>query len=81
MYLNSTKVEGSDKVQGLGFGGMIGEFRLWIDNDIDTKSYLRPKDKTYEIGYIAGKNNTLNLQRIEIIGFGGEEGLTERERY
>jgi hypothetical protein len=61
VYLNSTKVENSDKQQGLGFGGGLGEFRLWIDNDMDTKSYLRPKDKTYDIGYLAGRNNTLNL--------------------
>lgn len=61
VYLNTMKIENSNLVQGLGFGGVIGEFRLWVDNDIDTKSYLRPKDKTYEIGYLAGNNNKLNL--------------------
>jgi len=61
VYLNTTKIENSNLVQGIGFGGVIGEFRLWLDNDIDTKSYLRPKDKTYEIGYLAGTNNKLNL--------------------
>lgn len=53
---------------------MVGEFRLWIDNDIETKCYLRPKDKTYEIGYLAASNNTLTMHRIEIIGLGGAEG-------
>lgn len=75
------KIENSTLVQGIGFGGVIGEFRLWIDNDIDAKSYLRPKDKTYEIGYLAGNNNKLNLQRIEIVGFGGPDGLEARQKH
>lgn len=79
--MNTLRIENSKYAQGLGFGGVFGEHRLWIDNDIETKSYARPKDNCFEIGYIAGSNENLHITHIEIYGFGGDTALLAREKH
>ena len=56
------KIQGSKLVQGLGFGGIPSEFRLYINpDDIEHGSYVKPQDKTYEIGYIGPRNGELKI--------------------
>lgn len=37
-----------------GFGGDVKyeNFRIWIDDDMETESYTLPEDNTYETGYL-----------------------------
>lgn len=47
-------MQGTDYPVGLGFGGEnYKNFRLWIDDDIETHSYIGLEDNTYEIGSLA----------------------------
>ncbi len=48
-YLNSRSIDNSDYKRGLGFGGSLKKFRLWIDGDFPDGCYLGPIDDTYEI--------------------------------
>jgi hypothetical protein len=60
VYLNTTKIENSKLVCGLGFGGFLGEFKLFFDHEnLETDSYLKPDDTTYELGFLADKQTKL----------------------
>lgn len=42
-----------EKKKGIGFGGDGKEsFRIWLDEDIQNKSYVVAEDRTYENGFI-----------------------------
>jgi len=48
-YLNVSK----ELKKGIGFGGDGKEtYRIWLDEDIQNKSYVVAEDKTYENGYL-----------------------------
>lgn len=75
-YLNTHNIEGSQRVQGLGFGGRMGEFRLFFHPlDLEGSSYLNPDCGTYACKYLGAKNPKLRIETIEIFGFGGAHAL------
>ena len=48
-YLNVSK----DAKRGIGFGGDGKEnYRIWLDENIQNKSYVVAEDKTYENGFL-----------------------------
>lgn len=53
IYLNSKKIQNSKYKQGLGFGGEdFRNFRIWIDDEIESESYSTAEDNTYETGFL-----------------------------
>ncbi len=49
-----------------GFGGddNFSNFKLWIDDDTESESYIRYDDKTYEYGHLAGEDcEKLNVNK------------------
>lgn len=70
--------------RGLGFGGRDFEnFKLWIDEDIEEKSYINNgPDLTYGYGFLASPGtDKLKIRDIEIWGLGTPENLKEQEEY
>ena len=58
-YLNSREIATSTSKPGFGFGGTgPGNFRIWVDGDIDNESYTQPNDLTFEEGYLAAPEVT-----------------------
>ena len=65
----------------MGFGGsQFKDFRIWIDDDIETQSYVNNDDKVYENGFIADFHTKklniivkfwLILKGLEVWGLGG----------
>ena len=68
-YLNSRKIQNSSYKSGMGFGGeAYDNYRLWIDEDIFTGSYVQPFDSTYKSGSLIDQSiRKLNVTLI----FGG----------
>jgi hypothetical protein len=67
--------------RGLGFGGRDFEnYKLWIDEDIEDKSYTNNgPDLTYGHGFIASPaTEKLKIRDIEIWGLGTAENLREQ---
>jgi TLD len=67
-YVNSSQCEScsKNKPQGVGFGGIPGRFRLWLDRDL-TKSYATTKCPTYEDGVVLDHHTEkLNITLIEL---------------
>lgn len=59
---------------GIGFGGEPGNFRLWIDEDLET-GIVRNTDATFETGSLCSES-TFDIASIEVWGCGeGEKGL------
>lgn len=62
----------------MGFGGneRMDRFRVWIDDELETKTCTDPEDKAYANGFLVDmKINTLNINCIEVWGFGTIEDL------
>jgi len=83
VYLNSRNKHAP---RGLGFGGQVGFFRLWLDADFE-ETYALQSDATYAGGsLVSGEGLQLHFQPtlIEVWGCGGEEAkaaqAAERER-
>lgn len=73
-----------DRKRGLGFGGREFEnFKLWIDADIEDKSYVtNGPDLTYGYGYIASPGtDKLKVRQLEIWGLGSPDNLKEQAEY
>jgi hypothetical protein len=84
-YLNS-KIENSKAFpKGLGFGGNLPDaMRLWIDNDIENKSYVSSYCETYRPGNIAQSDEPqtrINIYMLEAWGCGGQKALESLESY
>lgn len=48
VYLNTKKIQNSKYKAGLGFGGTdFKDFRIWLDDDIQQKSYTNFNDETF----------------------------------
>lgn len=77
VYMNSQKIKGSKYRTGLGFGGDdFTGFRLWIDNEVLTRSTVGFKDQTYPFGSLSeGGNQYLKMRRLEVWGVGGQDAL------
>ena len=83
-YLNTKFIDKSKYRVGLGFGGTedYGQFRLWLDDDLENKSQVLADDDTYTTGYIAGDlEGKLEIDRIEIWGIGGASALEKQAKY
>ena len=82
-YMNSRKIPGSKFKVGLGFGGEgYKNYRLWINDDIESESYTNPYDKTYEKGYLVNPSTEkLKIVHVEIWGMGDENTLKGQEEF
>ena len=82
-YMNTRKIAGSKFKVGLGFGGVgYRNYRLWIDDDIESESYTNPDDKTYEKGYLVNPSTEkLKIVQVEIWGMGDENTLKGQEEF
>jgi hypothetical protein len=72
------------KKRGLGFGGRdFDSFKIWIDEEIEDKSYVNNGlDLTYGYGYIASPGtDKLSVRMLEIWGLGTQQNLVEQEEY
>ncbi len=51
-----------------GFGGYsYKDFRLWIDEELETGTYANPDDNTYEKGYLLDPSITkFNVKRDKL---------------
>ena len=57
---------------GLGFGGKsFKDFRLWIDDDIETNSYITNEDQIYDDGFLAD----FHTKKLNIIVNNNKEGI------
>jgi hypothetical protein len=65
-YFFNNKKSFTGKPVGIGFGGTVGNFRLWIDEDLLTGT-VRTMDPTYENGTIAS-NPAFDIASIEVWG-------------
>eukprot|EP01017_Pseudomicrothorax_dubius_P036310 TRINITY_DN518_c0_g1_i6.p1 TRINITY_DN518_c0_g1~~TRINITY_DN518_c0_g1_i6.p1 ORF type:complete len:440 (-),score=122.63 TRINITY_DN518_c0_g1_i6:164-1483(-) len=79
-YLNSQR-NGNPK--GLGFGGQnFANFRLWIDEDLENRSYTRGQDGTFEEGELIDPAiKQLKIDLIEIWGLGSSATLVEQQEF
>ena len=79
-YLNSKKMVSSNYPCGIGFGGDDYEgFRIWLDNDLTSKSQSGDFDKTFENGAITDSaTKYLKLDMIEVWGF--PDDLTQKRQ-
>jgi len=62
----------------LGFGGNEGhsKYRIWVDDDIITKSYTMPEDEAYANGYLLDPMiDKLNVHTLEVWGIGNQENI------
>lgn len=62
----------------MGFGGNNDHtsFRIWIDDEIETKSKVSSEDETYQPGYLAGDiEGKINILKLEVWGLGGQQAL------
>jgi hypothetical protein len=69
---------------GLGFGGNFNrtQFRIWIDEQISTESYVGKEDSTYQTGYILDpvyNKQKLNICEIEAWGLYKEEDVNTHQ--
>ncbi|KRX04242.1 hypothetical protein PPERSA_11366 [Pseudocohnilembus persalinus] len=83
-YFNQRFIENSKYKVGLGFGGDDGikNFRLWIDDEVETKSHTKPQDKAYAIGYLLDPNiYQLKITNLEVYGIGSQYNLDNQEQY
>lgn len=82
-YFNTKFVEKSQYPVGMGFGGSndYKQFRIWIDDAIEEKSYVSPEDDTFAIGFLLNQNSKLCITAIEIWGLGTEEHLQKQINY
>jgi len=64
-------------VKGIGFGGQIGFFRLFVDEELKTASCL-PSDATYDGGPLGAE--VAELVGVEVWGVGGEEATQAYNR-
>eukprot|EP01017_Pseudomicrothorax_dubius_P048399 TRINITY_DN8797_c0_g1_i3.p1 TRINITY_DN8797_c0_g1~~TRINITY_DN8797_c0_g1_i3.p1 ORF type:complete len:426 (-),score=119.78 TRINITY_DN8797_c0_g1_i3:107-1384(-) len=79
-YFNTKKLERSKYKQGLGFGGNFERYRLWIDDELESGSYIQPDDETYEVGFLADPSvEKLKLEVVEVWGFGDDSAIEGRE--
>lgn len=63
-YFNHKFIAGADYPVGIGFGGEnYKNFRLWIDEEIETNSYIETEDSTYEIGSLAAHH----IKKLNVI--------------
>lgn len=72
------------KRRGMGFGGRDFEnFKLWIDEDIDDRSYVSSgADLTYGYGYIASPGtDKLKIRNLEVWGLGTPQNLEDQNEY
>lgn len=68
----------------MGFGGRDFEhFKLWIDEDIEDKSYVNNgPDLTYGYGFIASPGSEkLKIRDLEIWALGTAEDMKKYEEY
>ena len=69
---------------GLGFGGNFNRtsFRIWIDENISSESYVKKDDSTFQSGYIldpAYNMQKLNICEIEAWGLYKEEDVNTQQ--
>ncbi len=73
MLFNSTKSDANEKI-GLGFGGTLdNDFRLFVNCENLSNSYIHNEDNTYEVGpLIDSKEANIRVDYLEIWGLGAE---------
>lgn len=67
-----------------GFGGSdeFDQFRIWLDDELESASYVHTEDDAYQIGYVAGESEgRLELAQIEVWGLGGQKALERQVEY
>eukprot|EP01126_Amoeba_proteus_P006764 TRINITY_DN12370_c0_g1_i2.p1 TRINITY_DN12370_c0_g1~~TRINITY_DN12370_c0_g1_i2.p1 ORF type:complete len:478 (+),score=81.56 TRINITY_DN12370_c0_g1_i2:336-1769(+) len=70
-YFYDVKTKFSNIPQGIGFGGRLEHFRLFVTNDL-SNGYATGIDSTYERGKLSSETN-FNISNLEIWGMGGKE--------
>jgi len=81
VYFFTNKKSFTGKPVGIGFGGVPGNFRLWVDEDMLSGS-VRTMDPTFETGALAG-NPAFDIASIEVWGSAtdyAEAGLLRERR-
>lgn len=54
----------------------MDRFRIWIDNEMETKTTVDPEDKAYACGFLMDMKITkLDINCIEVWGLGTVEDL------
>lgn len=77
VYLN-TKKTFSELPIGIGFGGDLGSFRLWIDKDFEVGS-TRSVDVTYRKGPLMDGFD-FEIEDLVVWGLGGEDAEQRQEK-
>ncbi|KAM3129052.1 hypothetical protein pb186bvf_018830 [Paramecium bursaria] len=83
-YLNTKQIDKSKYKVGMGFGGNNDHtsFRIWIDDEIETKSKVSSEDDTYQPGYLAGDiEGKINILKLEVWGLGGQQALEQQNQF
>jgi len=65
-YMNTKRIQGSKYKVGLGFGGdSYKNYRLWLDEELESGSCVSPDDATYEKGFLIDPSITkFNVKKI-----------------
>ena len=66
-------------VKGIGFGGQVPYFRLFVDEDLKSVSSVE-SDATFEAGQLLSDSEQVELSGVEIWGLGGEQALADYHR-
>lgn len=60
----------------------MDRFRIWIDNEMETKTTVDPEDKAYACGFLMDMKITkLDINCIEVWGLGTVEDLERQHEY
>jgi len=82
-YMNTKRIQGSKYKVGLGFGGdSFKNYRLWLDEELESGSYASPDDLTYDKGFLIDPSITkFNIEHVEIWGLGDQNTLRGQQEY
>jgi len=82
-YMNTKRIQGSKYKVGLGFGGdSYKNYRLWLDEELESGSYVSPDDLTYEKGFLIDPSITkFNIEHVEIWGLGDQNTLRGQQEW
>lgn len=77
MYLNT---KGFSLPRGLGVGGDLTEFRMFLSEDFDEKCYTTTRCLSYEPGPLSSRKR-FSIALLEVWGCGGEESMLKQKAH
>lgn len=77
MYLNS---KGFALPRGLGMGGTMSKFRLFLSEDLDESSYTTTKGLSFESGRLSGREN-FTIDALEVWGCGDADDVARQSAF